>query len=80
MPSILKKTSIIIFVFLVLILSPSCRKSKGPYNPYLKMKTKPSDAMRQENKRILKKNNKSYDKQLGKNRKKLFGRKKPPKA
>lgn len=80
MPFILKKISIIVFVLIVSVLPYSCRKSKGPYNPYLKMKTKPSEVMRKEDKRIIKKGNKTYERQLGKNRKKLFGRKKPPKA
>jgi hypothetical protein len=44
------------------------------------MKTKPTEAMRKEDKRIVKKGNKTYSKQMGQNRKKLFGRKKPPKA
>lgn len=80
MPSILKKISLIVVVLLVSVLPYSCRKSKGPYNPYLKMKTKPTEVMRKEDKRIVKKGNKTYAKQMGKNRKKLFGRKKPPKA
>jgi hypothetical protein len=57
----------------------SCR-SKGPYNPYLKMKKKVSQYEVEEDKRIIKKGNRKYARQLGNNRKHLFGRRKPPKA
>lgn len=75
-----KKIVPITFLLLLLALPYSCKRSKGPYNPYLKMKTKPTEQMRKADKKIVKKGNKTYERQLGKNRKKLFGRKKPPKA
>jgi len=62
----------------ILIAMDSCRH-KGPYNPYLHMKTKPSEQQAKEKKRILKRGNRAYKKQLGDNRKQIFGRRKPPK-
>ncbi|MGQ0826909.1 MAG: hypothetical protein ACT4ON_00800 [Bacteroidota bacterium] len=62
----------------VLSTMTSCRK-KGPYNPYLHTKTKPSEQQAKEKKRILRKGNRAYKKQLGDNRKQIFGRRKPPK-
>ncbi|MBA3705727.1 MAG: hypothetical protein H0W84_07440 [Bacteroidetes bacterium] len=44
------------------------------------MKTKPSEQQAQEKKRILRRGNRAYKKQLGDNRKQIFGRRKPPKA
>jgi hypothetical protein len=71
------KSSLFIFVVIGLLLTASCR-SKGPYNPYLKMKKKPSDILREGDKKVVKKGNRRYKRQLGNNRKKLFGRRKAP--
>lgn len=72
------KLVILVVVISSLVLG-SCR-SKGPHNSYLKMKTKPSEQLQRENKKVIKKGNKQFKRQEGKNRKHLFGRKKPPKA
>jgi len=68
----------IISIFLISLLMAqslgSCR-SKGPYNPYLKMKTKPSEKQAKENKKAIKKGNKAYRKKEESSRKHLFGRK-----
>lgn len=64
------------FIFIVSILD-SCR-SKGPYNPYLKMKTKPNKMQMDADKKVIKKGNRAYKRQLGNNRYHLFGRRKPP--
>jgi hypothetical protein len=73
-------------IFLLLMISAitigsldSC-KSKKPYNPYLRLKNKdkPGTKQRADDKKHIKKGNKAYKKQLGKNRKHLFGRKKAP--
>jgi hypothetical protein len=70
-------------VLLLALLSPvvsfqGC-KAKGPYNPYLKLKNKdkPGTKARAADKKHIKKGNKAYKKQLGNNRKHLFGRRKP---
>ena len=65
-----------IFV-LTITLGGSCR-SKGPYNPYLKMKDKPSEIQMKGDKKVIKKGNRRYKRQMGNNRKKLFGRRKAP--
>lgn len=68
----------IIGIFLISIFIAqglgSCR-SKGPYNPYLKMKTKPSEKQAKENKKVIKKGNRAYRKKEESSRKHLFGRK-----
>lgn len=71
-----------ITVIVVLILSTmnSCHKKSGPYNPYLHMKTKPSQEQLKQDKKIQKRGNKAYKRQLGDSRKRIFGRRKPPKA
>lgn len=71
---------ILSLIAVVLILALGACKSKGPHNPYLKMKTKPSEQLQRENKKVIKKGNRQFKRQEGKNRKHLFGRKKPPKA
>lgn len=71
------KSSIFIFAVLSMLSVASCG-SKGPYNPYLKMKKKPSDILREGDKKVVKKGNRRYKRQLGNNRKKLFGRRKAP--
>lgn len=61
----------IIFITIALLFSvgimDSC-KSRGPYNPYLKMKVKPNKKQMDADKIIIKKGNKAYLKQLRKNR------------
>lgn len=69
-----KKIAACLLVLLFLFSAEACR-SKGPYNPFLHMKTKPSEKQAKENKKAIKRGNKSYKKQLESNRKHLFGRK-----
>ena len=59
----------------------SC-KSRGPYNPYEHMKRtkRPNEIQLRADKKTIKKNNKIYKRQMGTNRKHLFGRRKPPGA
>ncbi len=70
----------IITAISVFILSTinSCHK-KGPSNPYLHMKSKPSQEEKKQNQKIIKRSTKVYKKQLGDNRKRVFGRRKAPK-
>jgi hypothetical protein len=67
-------------LFLLLAFALDACKSKGPYNPYLKMKHKPSEVLKKANAENTKKGSRAYDRQLGNNRKQVFGRRKPPKA
>ena len=53
-------------------------KPKSGYNPYLHMKEKPSVKQSRDDKKIIKKGNKTYKKQMESNRKHLFGRKHGP--
>jgi hypothetical protein len=55
----------------------SC-KSRGPYNPYEHMKIKPNEKQMRADKKIIRKNNRTYKRQLGNSRKRLFGRRKAP--
>ena len=73
------KIPFITFAFLILSMMASCR-SRGPYNPYLHKKEKPNKIQMDEDKKTIKKGNKAYKKQLGNNRKHLFGRRKAPGA
>lgn len=66
----------LVAIFLMGIMG-SC-KSRGPYNPYLKMKTKPNKMQMDADKKVIKKGNRAYKRQLGNNRYHLFGRRKPP--
>jgi hypothetical protein len=70
----------IIALLAVFLLSTivSCRRSHRPYNPYLHMKTKPSEEQAKQNKRAMRKGKRAYKDQLGDSRKRLFGRRKPP--
>lgn len=68
---------IVIVVFVFASILQACR-SKGPYNPYLKMKTKPSEIQIKEDKKIIKKGNRKYERQMGNNRRRLFGMRKAP--
>ncbi len=68
---------VIILAFVFTTTMDSC-KSRGPYNPYLKMKTSPGELQLKGDKRVTKKGNRAYKRQLGRNRKHLFGRRKAP--
>ena len=57
----------------------SC-KSKGAYNEFRHAKVRPSEQQARRDKKVLAKSNKNYKKQMGKNRKKLFGSKRDPHA
>ena len=62
-----------------IVAFPSCKPKAGT-NAYLHMKTKPSAKQQNQNKRIIKRQEKMYKKQIRTNRKRLFGRKTAPKA
>ena len=66
------------FAFAFMVSAMDACKSSSPYNPYLHMKTKPSEAERKVDKKIIKQGNRAYKRQLGKNRRRLFGLKKAP--
>jgi hypothetical protein len=55
----------------------SCRRSRGGYNPYLHMKVKPNQQQMVDDKKVIKRGNKAYARQLGDSRKHLFGRRHP---
>ena len=57
----------------------SCRHKGGAYNPYLHMKTKPSRQQLKQDAKVVKKGRRAYKDQLGDSRKRIFGRRKPPK-
>lgn len=78
MQTLKKIIAIFLIISSALALFSAC-KAKSPYNPYLKAKTKPSEELKRENDRVMKRENRAYKKQLQSNRKHLFGRKKPPK-
>jgi len=78
MPRSLKIIAVTIAFFTVSIMS-SC-KSRGPYNPYLHKKDKPNKIQLESDKKVIKSGNKAYKRQLGNNRKHLFGRRKAPGA
>jgi hypothetical protein len=59
-----------------LVICSNCG-SKGPYNPYLHRKKKITVEQVENDKRFQEKQAKAYKKQMGRNRKHLFGRKKP---
>lgn len=75
----LKYFSLVFISVIIPITMDSCHKHGAGYNPYLHMKTKPSQQQNQENTRILSKRKKAYTRQLGDSRKRIFGRRKPPK-
>ena len=75
----LKVAFIVLVTIFLMGIMDSC-KSRGPYNPYLKMKTKPNKMQMDADKKVIKKGNRAYKRQLGNNRYHLFGRRKPPKA
>lgn len=79
MQKIFKNTVfILIFIFTAIIMD-SC-KSRGPYNPYVHLKRKPNEIQMRADKKTIKKNNRIYKRQMGTNRKHVFGRRKPPTA
>jgi len=55
----------------------SC-KSRGPHNPYWNSKRRPNEIQLRADKKIIKKGNRQYKRQLGKNRRRLFGLRKSP--
>jgi hypothetical protein len=66
------KTIIILFTG-ALILFHSCKTQTG-HNKYREAKIRPSERQIAQDKKILKKGNKAYKKQMRSNRKHLFGR------
>jgi len=74
-------TRFILFLVLsaFLVCAASCHKKGGASNPYLHMKTKPSEKQNKENQKVIKKGNKAYRKKEESSRKHLFGRKHAPK-
>lgn len=65
-----------ITLFCVFALSAvsACHKDKGAFNKYREMKVRPSEQQAREAKKINKRGNKNYKKQMRRNRKYLFGR------
>lgn len=79
MHEFMKKIIICFVCFSLIGIMPACRsRSKGPYNPFLKMKTKPSQIQMRADKKALKRGNKAYKRHLGDSRKHLFGRRTAP--
>jgi len=66
---------IFIFSFFIYTLC-SCGSGKPGYNPYLR--TRPLDKQYKSNRKALDKGTKNYSKQMRKNRKRIFGGKRPP--
>ncbi len=66
------------FAFIIASIFSSCHK-KGASNPYLSMKTRPSEKQIKADKKAIKKGNKAYRKKEESSRKHLFGRKHAPK-
>jgi hypothetical protein len=74
------KIVVITFVFLFFASTlDSCRR-RGPYNPYLHMKVKPNKLQMDADKKAIKRGDKAYARQLGRNRRHLFGLRKAPAA
>jgi hypothetical protein len=70
-----------IFLFFILIIFISffsCR-SKGARNKYREAKVRPSEKMMAEDKKVMKKAKRTYQKRMRHNRKHLFGRSRAPK-
>ena len=77
MRGFIKVISIILIFISTSIAMDSC-KSRGPYNPYRKMKIKPNESQMRADKKIIKQQNRLYKRQLGNSRKSIFGRRKAP--
>ncbi|MGZ4079589.1 MAG: hypothetical protein ACXVDT_08140 [Bacteroidia bacterium] len=69
---------IVISLFVISILS-ACRPKAGT-NAYLHMKVKPSQQEQRTNKKVIRRQEKMYRKQMLSNRKHLFGSKRDPEA
>ncbi len=78
-PKFIKIILIATACVLAIMTADSC-KSRGPYNPYIKSKTKPSQTQMKADAKVVKEQNKIYKKQVGNNRKHLFGRRTAPGA
>jgi hypothetical protein len=74
----IKKPACLLLCVLALFTC-SC-KSKGPHNEYRDAKVRVSERQLKQDKKVLRKGNKAYKKQMRRNRKFLFGRAKAPKA
>jgi len=72
-------TKFISALLIGLLLFTSC-KSRGAHNVYRDAKVRVSEREIAKNKKVIKKGNKAYKKQMRKNRKHLFGRSVAPKA
>ena len=72
---------IISLLFLCLLLSTtySC-KTKSGHNKYREAKVRPSEKQMRADKKAIAKGNRNYKKNLLSNRKRLFGKKRDPKA
>lgn len=60
------KTAFLFSAVLILIILPSC-SHRVTYNPYIKMKERPSELQLKEDKKVIKDGNKAYAKQIEKN-------------
>lgn len=74
------KTAFLLLAFVFATSSIESCKSKGAYNEFRNAKVTPSQRQARTDKKVIAKSNKNYKKQMGKNRKKLFGNKRDPKA
>lgn len=72
-----KRIILLLSVFLV-ILSTSCHKKSGGYNPFLHDKVKPSQVEAKRSKNADKKAARAYKKQLRRTSMKLYNRKPGP--
>ena len=76
----LKKQISLLFFFLLLgAITSSCHRNSGASNPYLHMKRKPVETMKESDNRALRKAKRAYKREMLNNRKHLFGRKRAPK-
>ncbi|MCW3102066.1 MAG: hypothetical protein JWO09_506 [Bacteroidetes bacterium] len=68
-----------IFLFSVSALLLHSCKSRGPHNEYREAKVRVSEREMAKDKKIIRKGNKAYKKQMRRNRKHLFGKARAPK-
>lgn len=66
-----------VFLLALSFVFNSCKPKAGT-NAYLHMKVKPSQQEQRDNKRVIKRQERMYKKQMLSNRKHLFGRKRAP--
>ncbi len=64
-----RKTLLISFLLATLFSFPACQK--GPHNPYLDLKVKPSEEISRENGEVMKKGNKHYKRHMRKSKRKV---------